>query len=56
MESYEMFTILMFFVLIAIYFALFGVVRFAENVITKTQLAPLNNSAPTRTADSTKSP
>jgi hypothetical protein len=56
MESYEMFTILMFFVLIAIYFASFGVVRFAENVITKTQLVPLNNSTPTGTTDSTKSP
>jgi hypothetical protein len=47
-------TIVMFFVLIALYVAMFGVVKFAENVIAKPQLAPLDNSAAT-TGNSAKS-
>jgi hypothetical protein len=48
------FTIVMFFVLIALYVAMFGLVKFAENVIAKPELAPLDNGAAT-TMDSTKS-
>jgi hypothetical protein len=49
-------TIIMFFVLIALYVAMFGLVKFAETVIAKPQLAPLDNSdAPnTITAKSVK--
>jgi hypothetical protein len=48
------FTIVMFFVLIALYAAMFGLVKFAENVIAKPELAPLDKGAAT-TMDSTKS-
>jgi hypothetical protein len=47
------FTIVMFFVLIALYVAMFGLVKFAENVIAKPELAPLDKGA--TTMDSTKS-
>jgi hypothetical protein len=48
------FTIVMFFVLIALYVAMFGLVKFAENVIAKPELSSLDNGAST-TMDSTKS-
>jgi hypothetical protein len=48
------FTIVMFFVLIALYVAMFGLVKFAENVIAKPELGPLDRGAAT-TMDSTKS-
>jgi hypothetical protein len=44
----------MFFVLIALYVAMFGLVKFSENVIAKPHLAPLDNGAAT-TADGAKS-
>jgi len=49
------FTIVMFFVLIGAYVVMFGLVKFAENVIAKPQLAQLDNGTATKTADSTKS-
>ncbi|MGA2792674.1 MAG: hypothetical protein ABSE69_03955 [Roseiarcus sp.] len=49
------FTILMFFVLILSFAAMFGFVKFAENVIAKPQLAPLNDNAAAKTADGGKS-
>ena len=39
------FTLIMFFVLIALYVAMFGLVKFAENVIAKPELAPLDKGA-----------
>ncbi|MGH6821956.1 MAG: hypothetical protein ACREC4_00450 [Methylocella sp.] len=45
----------MFFVLIAACVAIFGVVKFAENVITKPELAPFDNGTATRTTDSANS-
>ena len=48
------FTIVMVFVLIALYVAMFGLVKFAENVIAKPELALLDKGAAT-TMDSTKS-
>ncbi len=48
------FSIVMFFVLIALYVAMFGLVKFAENVIAKPELSPLDKVAAT-TMDSTKS-
>jgi len=43
----------MFFVLIASYALMFGLVRFAENVIAKTQYAPPDNGAAARTGNTT---
>ncbi len=48
------FTVVMFFVLIAAYVVMFGLVKFAENVIAAPQLAQLDNGSATETADSTK--
>jgi hypothetical protein len=49
------FTIVMFFVLIALYVAMFGLVKFAEHVITKPQLVPSGNGTAARGTDSAKS-
>ena len=38
-------TIVLFFVLIGSFAALFGVVKFAENVISRRQVAPATNAA-----------
>jgi hypothetical protein len=46
-------TVLMFFVLIASYALMFGLVKFAENVIAKTQYGPPDNGAAARTGDTT---
>lgn len=48
-------TLVMFFVLIACYAAMWGLVTFSENVIAKPQLVPLDNAAATRTANTRKS-
>jgi len=45
------FTVVMFFVLIVPYVAMFGLVKFCENVIGK----PLGKAAGTRTTESAKS-
>jgi uncharacterized membrane protein (DUF485 family) len=47
------FTILMFFVLIAVYVGIFGLVSFSENVIATPQRVPLGDG--TRTTDSAES-
>jgi hypothetical protein len=49
------FTIVMFFGLIAAYVAMFGLVKFAENIIAKPQLVPSGNSTATRITDGAKS-
>lgn len=48
-------TILMFFVLAVAYALMFGLVKFAENVIAKTQYQPADNGAAARTGDTTNS-
>ena len=48
-------TFVMFFVLIACFVAMFGLVKFSENVIAKPQLVPLGNDTGTRITDSAKS-
>jgi len=48
-------TLVMFFVLIACFVAMWGLVEFAENVIAKPQLVPLQNGDATGTTDSTES-
>jgi hypothetical protein len=42
------FTIVLIFVLIGSFAALFGVVKFAENIISRQQLAPVINYVPLR--------
>jgi hypothetical protein len=42
----------MFFVLIVCFVAMFGLVKFSENVIARPQPVPLGNGAVTRTTDS----
>ncbi len=46
-------TVLMFFVLVTSYALMFGLVRFAEKVIAKTQYGPPDNGAAARTGDTT---
>jgi len=48
-------TVLMFFVLIASYALMFGLVKFAENVIAKTQYEPAGDGAAARAGDTTNS-
>ncbi len=48
-------TLLMFFVLVASYALMFGLVKFAENVIAKTQYGPAGDGAAARTEDVTNS-
>ncbi len=50
-----LFTIVMFFVLAGAFAALFGVVKFAENIITRPQLAPVSHGAARRNNASAKS-
>jgi hypothetical protein len=45
----------MFFVLVASYALMFGLVKFAENVIAKTQYGPAGDGAAARTEDVTNS-
>jgi hypothetical protein len=51
-----LFTIVMFFVLAGAFAAMFGFVRFAENIIAKPQLAPVSRGAPRKNDASAKSP
>jgi hypothetical protein len=48
-------TFILFLVLIVAFIAMFGVVKFAENVIAKPQLAPLTGDAGKAPAGSVKS-
>lgn len=49
------FTILMFVVLILCFAAMFGFVKFSENVIAKPQLAPVRENAAAKNADRARS-
>jgi hypothetical protein len=51
-----LFTVVMFFVLIACYVAMWGLVKFSENVIAKPQLVLPGNGTATRRTDNAKSP
>jgi hypothetical protein len=48
-------TFVMFFVLIACFVVMFGLVKFSENVIARPQLVPLDDGTATGTADSDRS-
>ncbi len=48
-------TILMFFVLILCFVAMFGFVKFAENVIAKPQVATLSDNVAAKTVNGAKS-
>ncbi len=48
-------TLLMFFVLIASFALMFGLVKFTENVIAETRYGPAGNGAAARTEDTTNS-
>ena len=48
-------TLVMFFVLVACYAAMWGLVTFSENVIAKRQLVPLDDGTATRPASTGKS-
>jgi uncharacterized membrane protein (DUF485 family) len=49
------FTVVMFFVLIALYVVMVGLVKFSENVIATPQVLPLSGGSATTTSDSAKS-
>jgi hypothetical protein len=49
------FTIVMFFVLIALFVMMFGLVKFSENVIGTPQLMPLSDSTSNKTIDNAES-
>ena len=48
-------TVLMFFVLVASFALMFGLVKFAENVIAKTHYGPAGNGPAARTEDTANS-
>jgi hypothetical protein len=50
-----LFTIVMFFALIGGFAAMFGVVKFAENIISRQRLAPVTNGSARRNGVSAKS-
>jgi uncharacterized membrane protein (DUF485 family) len=50
------FTIVMFFVLMALYVVMVGLVKFSENVIGTPQLLPLGDGITTESVDSAESP
>ena len=49
-------TVLMFFVLFASFALMFGLVKFAENVIAETRYGPASNGAAVTTEDTAKTP
>jgi hypothetical protein len=49
------FTILMFFSLIALFISMIGLVKFSENVIATPRLAPVGNGTATKTVGGTES-
>ena len=49
------FTMVMFFALIALYVVMVGLVKFSENVIATPQRVPLGDGTATKTRDSEKS-